>query len=270
MNWLARKYFSPEEKEEASFAEVIFLAEAKALSWEEAFGKCPDLPRGWYELSRISPKDRIEFTRDFWLDRLPFQPAPYDAFSDFFELLDDVDVVLSSQEKGEPMSAQIIYSLEGESCFFHGRPPCSQEDILELRSETRIPLPNDFLVFAKIHNGFGKLSETGVFPVETIGDVKRRLADLCLRAERPLKMERTGDRVDPSSLVPFYEALGTSSFQCFYADWYPGNEMGNVYLSGIDYTISDTSRKSAWTERLAFATFLEWLAHYMQGMNVSR
>ena len=41
--------------------------------------------------------------------------------------------------------------------------------------------------------------------------------------------------------------------------------MGNVYLSGIDYTLSDVSDKKAWAENLAFPTFSEWLAYYLRG-----
>ena len=47
--------------------------------------------------------------------------------------------------------------------------------------------------------------------------------------------------------------------------WYPGSEMGNVYLSGIDYTISDYRDRKEWADRLAFPTFLDWLAFYLEG-----
>jgi hypothetical protein len=75
--------------------------------------------------------------------------------------------------------------------------------------------------------------------------------------------------VDPGTLVPFYESSGLNSFQCFYADWYPGSEMGNLYFSGLDYTVSDLTRQSAWEENGAFPTFLEWLASYLEGMEIA-
>ena len=96
-------------------------------------------------------------------------------------------------------------------------------------------------------------------------DAKRRLMEMVIRSERPLK---STIRIDPGSLVPFYEAIGLSSFQCFYADWYPGNEMGNVYLSGIDYTISDFRDRKSWVDQKAFPTFLDWLAFFLEGNSI--
>ncbi len=269
MNSLIRQFFSSGEKNETQYAEVLFLGEETKLTWEEASKKSPELPRGWFELSRVSPKDRVEFTRDFWLDRLPYHPAAHPQIYEFFDQLDDVAVVLARQKQDDSMAPELVYSLEDNSTFFRGWPPCSEEDLLEMKIETGIPLPNDYLSFVRIHSGFGKLSEMGIFPVGEIGEAKRRVMDMAMRAERPLKSGSGGLRVDPGSLIPFFEAIGLSSFQCFYADWYPSSEMGNVYLSGIDYTISDTTKSGSWADSLAFPTFLEWLAFYLQGMNVS-
>ncbi len=269
MNSLVRQFFSAGEKEEVPFSEILFLDEGSKLSWEEASKKSPDLPRGWYELSRVAPKDRVEFTRDYWLDRLPYHPSAHPQIYEFFEQLDDVAVVLARPKDEEAFVPELVYSLEDDSTFFRGRPPCSEEDLFEMRSEIRMPLPNDYMSFVRIHSGFGKLSEMGLLPVGEIGDAKRRVLEMVTRSERSLRSGSSGNRVDPGSLIPFYEAVGLSCFQCFYADWYPGNEMGNVYLSGIDYTISDTTKNGSWAEGLAFATFLEWLAFYLQGMNVS-
>ena len=36
-------------------------------------------------------------------------------------------------------------------------------------------------------------------------------------------------------------------------------------LSGIDYTISDYMDRKGWADQLAFPTFLEWLAFYLEG-----
>ena len=270
MNSMVRQFFTTGKEEENSFKEVLFLTEEIAVNWVEISKKSPDLPRGWFELSRLAPRDRVEFTRDFWLDRLPYHPTAHPLIYEFFDQLDDIAVVLIQTEKDEPMFPELIYSLEDNSSFFRGRPPCSEEDLLELKNEIGIPLPQDFLSFLRIHSGFGKLSEMGLMPASEISDSKRRILEIVTLSERPLKMGKINDtRVDPHSLIPFYEAFGLSSFQCFYADWYPGSEMGNVYLSGIDYTISDTSKRGAWADGLAFPTFLEWLAYYLQGMNVS-
>ncbi|HSX26085.1 MAG TPA: SMI1/KNR4 family protein [Chlamydiales bacterium] len=237
------------------------MSEKTDATWDDISEKAPDLPRGWFELSRISPQDRVEFTRDFWLDRLPFNPQTHEAFEDFFKGLNDVAVVLTRRREEEPMDAELVYSLEDNSSFFRGKPPAHEGDLAELKSELGVALPRDYLSFARIHNGFGKLSEMGLLEVGELADAKRRVMELVMNTDRLA--------VDPGSLFPFYEVLGMSSFQCFYSDWYPGSEMGNVYLSGIDYTISDTAEKKSAPDHLAFATFSEWLAYYLQGMIVS-
>ncbi len=164
------------------------------------------------------------------------------------------------------MDAELVYSLADGSTFFRGKPPCGDGDIQELRNEIDVSFPRDYLSFLKIHNGFGKLSEMGLLEIQELADVRRRVIEMILKTDRRV---RSGELiVDAGGLFPFFEALGLSSFQCFYTDWYPGSEMGNVYLSGIDYTISDVSNKKSWVENLAFPTFSEWLSCYLQGMNL--
>lgn len=264
MNSLVRQFFT--ESKEVSFKEVLFLSDEKSVDWEQVIRMAPDLPRGWFELSRVATQDRIEFTRDYWLDRIPYHPNAHPAFFEFFETLDDVTVVLTRSDEDEPMNAELVYSLADNSCFFRGRPPSREQDLNELKTEIGVSLPRDYLSFMKIHNGFGKLSEMGLLELEEIAHARRRVMDLLLQTEKRVKSGEVD--VDPGSLIPFYEALGLSSFQCFYTDWYPGSEMGNVYLSGIDYTLSDVSDKKGWVENLAFPTFSEWLAYYLQGMNL--
>lgn len=264
MNSLVRSFFGG--KEETSFKEVIFLSEEPQATWDQMTKKAPDLPRGWFELSRISARDRIDFTRDFWLDRMPYHPSAHPAFFEFFEQLDDVAVVLSRKKDDEALSAELVYSLADGSTFFRGKSPCTERDIAELKSEIDVNVPLDYLSFVRIHNGFGKLSEMGVFEIGDLAYARRRVMDLLIQTDKRVKSG--GADVDPGALIPFYESLGLASFQCFYTDWYPGSEMGNVYLSGIDYTLSDVSDKKAWVENLAFPTFSEWLAYYLQGMNL--
>ncbi len=264
MNSLSRQFFSVNK--ENLFSSVRILSEELDVSWEEVNQLAFDIPRGWYELSRILPRDRVEFTRDFWLDQIPYHPNAHGAIFEFFERLDDIAVVLVRRVEEEPMDAELVYSLADNSSFFRGKPPANDLEIHELKENLDLNLPRDYLSFMKIHNGFGKLSEMGLLEIQDIPDVRRRLVNLLLTSDKRVK---SGDQdVDPGSLIPFFEALGLSSFQCFYSDWYPGSEMGNVYFSGIDYTISDVSYKKAWAENLAFPTFIEWMSFYLQGMNL--
>src|SRR3989344_8750593 len=137
--------------EKANFEEVFVLSEGAQKSWADIERMTPEMPRGWFELSRISPEDRVEFVRTFWQSRLPFQPKTHEAITRFFACLDDVGVVLT--KTGEEWTAQLIYSFLDNSSFFRGLPPASQTDLSELRSELNLPMPSDWTAFMKIHNG---------------------------------------------------------------------------------------------------------------------
>ncbi len=261
MNALVRRYFY----EDANFKEVVILSEGPSKEWGEIRPLFPAFPRGWFELSRIPPEDRIEFTKSFWLRRLPFHPKTHQAISDFFSSLDDVGVVLSKEK--DVWEPQLVYSFYDNSCFFRGLMPAYENQIDELRNELDVPFPGDWIAFSKIHNGFGKLSEMNLIKAQDIPDARRRIIEIILKSIHPIKSGAA--IVDPGSLIPFFEASGLSSFQCFYIDWYPESEMGNVYFSGIDYTVSDVSKRELWNDNGAFATFLEWLASYLAGQEIT-
>lgn len=261
MNALVTQYFFGE----SHFDEVVFLSKQSEWTWEKVCTHISAFPKGWYALTRVSSEDRIEFMADFWLRSLPFHPKLHVILLEFFQKLDDLDVVVTRQ--GEHWGCELIYSLKDESSFFRGLPPATPLALKELHEEISVSLPSDYISFLTIHNGFGKLSELNLLQSNEILEVRKRLEQILHRSQNPVTCR--GVDVNPRSLFPFYEVLGLNSFQCFYADWYPGGEMGNVYFSGIDYTISDISVENHWIEQLAFPTFLEWLAHYLGGMSLS-
>jgi hypothetical protein len=257
---LVRKFFQ-------GFKQVRFLNEEKSGTWQEIAKITPELPKGWFELSRIGALDRISFVRDLWQKVLPFHPGAHEKISEFFSRLDDIGIVLVKKREQDPFSAELIYSLHDNRSFFRGLVPANGDLIRESTEGFETLLPQDYRSFLTLHNGFGKLSSLGLFPCENLIEMKQRVLEMLLEADRPIQ---SGNRVvDPDSLIPFYEEEGLFSFQCFYADWYPGSEMGNVYLSGIDYTMSDTDDWRGWRENLAFPTFMEWLGEYLGGMNLS-
>lgn len=264
MNPLVRQFFNAErETGDVRFSEVHCLQEQTTWDWGGAHSRAPTLPRPWFELSRLSAAERIEFVSALWLDRLPYHPSSYPVLLQFFQRLDDIGIILHRQSKEEPFMVEMIYSLADNSSFFRGLPPCKEEDVNRLKSIASLELPRDFQAFLHIHHGFGKLSELGLLRADAMLEARERIADLLMTAELPV---RAGAHlVDPHSLIPFYEAFGLASYQCFYADWYPSSEMGNVYFSGIDYTISDITDRKTWAEHLAFPTFLEWFVYYLEG-----
>ena len=261
MNALSRQFFAVGE---GGLQEVIFLQECPDLSWEQIEARALNLPRGWFELSRLSSEDRIEFVRDFWLHRLSFQPNSHESFLSFFDQLDEIGIVLIRRHNEEALSAEMVYSLRENRSFFRGLPPATEEEIRTFSNDNGYLLPRDYLSFLRIHNGFGQLSDIGLAPFQHLEQMRYRLLDLLLGQDVYLVSGERG--VDVGSLLPFYESIG--SYQCFYADWHPGNEMGNVYLSTVDYTLSDIEDAKLWAERGAFPTFLEWLSRFLEGMSV--
>jgi hypothetical protein len=267
MNSLIRQFFNIEEnKGDVHFREVYFLNEHSNWDWENARKKAPLLSKPWFELSRISPSDRIEFVSALWLDRLPYHPKSYPALVNFFQRLDDIGIVLHRQSEEELFTVEMLYSLADNSSFFRGLPPCRDEEFNLLKAQIPYDLPRDFQDFCHIHHGFGKLSELGMLTIDEIVEERRHVIHSILEANSILRSG--GNLIDPHLLIPFYESFGLASYQCFYADWYPASEMGNIYLSGIDYTVSDISDGKAWTENLAFPTFVEWLVYYLEGMSL--
>ena len=194
MNSLARQFY--EVGGESNFQEVLFLSEDRTQNWSDVSERVPDLPRGWFELSRISREERLEFIRDYWFDLLPYHPPAHQGVNEFFACLDDVALVIT--RKDDELQPEMVYSFADNSTFFRGLPAASEEDLREFRSEMIIPLPRDYLSFLRIHNGFGKLSEMGLLKIEDVGMAKQRVKDLLFNGE---KGGRSSFRPDRKSVV---------------------------------------------------------------------
>jgi hypothetical protein len=245
------------------FHKVVALHEQEVSDWDFWQIEVPGLPRGWFELSRLSADDRIEFLRAFWAGRLPYSPKVDRAFNGFFNRLEDVGVYLTQEGVDTPMVAQLVYALEDEGGFFHAYPPASEEalaSLLEIYEPQQ--LPADYLAFLSIHNGFCKATDTGVLSAMQVEEHYDRLQ--ALLAERSPLTWNDGEIVNREHLIPFYQSFGLDSYQCFFADWYPENEMGNLFYSAEDHTVADHRGAGSPAEKQAFATFLDWLAFYCE------
>ncbi|MGD2169775.1 MAG: SMI1/KNR4 family protein [Chlamydiota bacterium] len=262
MNSHAKRFYQQTNEEtdfEHFFYEVIYLEEKSSLSFSSLKEMSPNLPKGWFELSKLTCSDRIEFTRDYWLKTLPFHPRAHPFLENFFSNVEDIGIYLTKENPKSAFEPELVYSMQNDSCFFRGFPPASYDLLQETKAHFHNRIPNDFLSFNLIHNGFKKHSDTGIIPLEKIRKVTDLLHQSLLESDREVLCNEKA--IDPSSLFPFYECFGLQSFQCFYADWYPTDEMGNVYFSGIDYSISDPAKKE---KSLAFSTFLDWLIFYLE------
>lgn len=245
---------------------VVALHDTPDLTWKHLHKIAPSLPRGWYELSRLPSLDRVEFSRDFWLSRLPYHPELSEFLTNLFKQIDDVGVFLTQKTFEDPMRPEMAYSFIGEGGFLRGSPPATDTDIIAL--EQALPsviLPADYRAFLRIHNGFGKHQDTGLFSSKDVPVRWQRFQDELMKLDPPL-VNSKGETVNPKALIPFYESYGLPCYQCFWSDWYPMEEMGNVYYSGLTKILSDFSGEGSWGENLAFPTFSDWLMFYLERM----
>jgi hypothetical protein len=248
------------------FHRVIPLHEAPDIDWKMSSKQGPELSKGWYELSRLPPKDRIEFTRDYWLAKLPYRPGFSEFLLRFFDALEDIGIFITQKKFDEPYNVHLIYSLIGDSGFYRGGPPASEQEIRQLQRDfSEFLLPADYLAFLQIHNGFWKTTDvTGIARIQQMRDLYENLQEMLANLEVLTTTE--GTEVDPTTLIPFYESFGMPFFQCFWAEWYPEEEMGNVYYSTLSKTISCTKESVPSAENMAFATFIDWLKFYLEPM----
>lgn len=262
----ANEYYSvySEKKSRGHFHRVIPLHEHRSMSWEEASSLAPNLGRGWYELAHLSKQDRIEFTREFWLMKLPYFPHLVEFLTNFFASLDEIGVFLTQRSYADPFKVSLVYSLTDNSGFFHGDSPATESDLIQLQKDfPDFILPVDYLAFLQIHNGFAKLTDTGIFSSHALPEKYAFFQKMIESNKKPVTTTQ-GDIVNPLSLIPFYQSFDTPFFQCFWKEWYPEQEMGNVYYSGMTSTVSKKLKEQENIETLAFETFIDWLLFYLE------
>lgn len=247
------------------FHQVIAPHELLELSWREVKRLVPNIPKGWFELSALSTQDRIGFVRDYWLSSLPFQPGLDVALLRFFNSLGDIGLYLTQRTFDEPFEAHLVYALKKDGGFFQGLPPATEADLVSLQKQFGdTVLPADYLAFIQIHNGFAKFTDTGILSSHRVAKFYKEFQEDLLKKE-PL-LSALGEPINPKMLIPFYESFGFPCYQCFWGEWYPAQEMGNLYYSGLTHTVTDHRNGNASPENQSFPTFLDWLTFYLEGI----
>lgn len=266
MDLHAIEYYSSysESAPHGHFHRVIPLHDEPVMDWQEASGLAPQLCRGWYELANLPVLDRIDFTRDFWIAKLPYRAHLSEFLMKFFASLDDVGVFLTQQKYEDPFQAHLVYSLVDNSGFFHGQCPASESDIINLQKDfPNYILPADYLAFLQIHNGFAKLTDTGIISAANMREGYETFQRILAEGQEPVSTAG-GASVNPASLIPFYESFGMPFFQCFWGEWYPDEEMGNVYYSVPMRKVFNCKKKGDCDETMAFETYVDWLMFYLE------
>lgn len=259
MNRLALKYYM--KNQESGFEDVI-IVDPKTHKFEDLQKLSQNFPRAWFELSALELKDRIDFSTDFCLKTLPYAPNTYQLIYDFFLKLEDISVVLT-KKPNHLYRVELVYSMQNDATFFRGQPPLDDEKISGVNNLFDDILPEDFLKFLKIHSGFAKNSDTGILEAENIFEITKYLRELIKSQNKTIRS--ASDIIDPKDLIFFYQSYNTMDFQCFLTSWYPVSQMGNVYFSFMDSTVSDYKNSSS--ENLSFASFLDWLMFYLEIMD---
>lgn len=246
----------------AHFHQVIALHEEKNLKWEDISRIVPILPRGWFELSTLSKEDRIDFTLQYWLSKLTFATSKgiflEERLINFFENMQDIGIYVTQDHKMAAFDVHMIYSLKEEIAYFHGCPPASVDTcaILAKQFET-IHFPKDYLGFLEIHDGFSKYFDRGLIKTKEMAKTYLKFQDD--QFDETLLLP-TGQPVDLSTLIPFYESEVLHGYRCFYADFVPELEMGNIYLSQLHnqngYRIFDDGP--------VYPTFISWFLDYLE------
>jgi len=247
------------------FHQVISLNDRPELTWAEVTAKMPNFPRGWFELSHLTPEDRVSFTSEYWNTKIPFDLTINPSLGKFFKSLDDIAIYLTQKKYDDPYDVTMVYSIGDNGGFFRGQLPASDEDCITLQDQfSEIIFPDDYIAFLQIHNGFKKSIDcTGILPVLEVYQVYRRLRE-DVEGQDEVITTRAGDLVNPATLIPFYESFGMPHFQCFWEEWYNEHGMGNVYYSLGERVISHPQKGETSAESMAFPTFSEWLVFYLE------
>lgn len=251
---------SSDDAQEGHFHKVIPLHLFPKMKWEEVKEKAPSCPRGWFELSKLTEGDRVEFVRDFWLSKLPFRSGFSQYIPEFFDGLEDIGIYLLQRSFDEPFEIEMIYTQKKDGAFFRGKPSIFPEQFAPIEKEFKgVTFPKDYKDFLSVHDGFCKNSDTGMIPSQKLVEVYESLQAF-LTGRDPVFSSKH-EVINPRRLVPFYESFGLHNYQCFYADWYPEQEMGNVYFTPGERIVTDAK-----AENLSFSTFLDWLLFYMKAV----
>lgn len=254
-----------DETNKGNFHRIIVLHDSPDCTWRNVSPIAPALTRGWFELSQLPSRDRLDFTYEFWLSKFSYHPNMGHALETFFNALDDIGIYITQKAFDDPYQVQMVYCLSENRGFYRGMPPASEENILDLQKLfTGIILPPDYLAFLQIHNGFCKATDcTGI---TSTFQMKKLYDDFQSYLEEKGGVSTKGGRpVNPKSLMPFYESFGMPFYQCFWSEWHPEQEMGNVYYSSADNTISyPIATKNGSFEQMAFPNFSDWLAFYLE------
>lgn len=214
-------------------------------SWELLQKEAPFFPRGWFELSRLNGEDRKEFLQIFWKSQLLDSAPNINCLIDlFFASVEDILIFLVRQEKLPPQPLLIYASSQGH---FFGYPPISKERIARIQKDSLDLLPEDYLNFFSIHDGFSKEGEGKIFALSEASVFRSRFQERMASFEQGL--------MDPKMLIPFFQEEKIHRLQCFFLQKKTkGSNLLFDELQGPNYLPSGST---------VFSHFSYWLSEFL-------
>lgn len=249
---------------QGQFHKVIALHDAPDSNFDVIARNLSSECHGWLELAQLPQIDRIELVKEFWLGKLKNYPRLVAFLITFFDTLEDIGIYVTQRRFDDPLECHMVYSLPNESGFYRGKPPATEDRIIEIQDFfSDWVLPSDYIAFLQVHDGFAKTTDcTGLTTTQKLIPSYQKFQDYLNQLD-PLKTTK-GKFVDARSLIPFYESFGMPFYQCFWGQWHPESEMGNVYYSGLTHQVNDPETDTGEEEQMAFPTFANWLIFYLE------
>jgi hypothetical protein len=253
-----------DETPHGTFHKVLALHDAPDGDFAKLATSLLPQVRGWLELAQLPLADRIELTREFWLCKMRAYPRLNQFLLNFFDTIEDIGIFVTQRRFDEELQCHMVYSLPDDGGYFRGLAPATEEQVLDIQNYfSDWVLPDDYLAFLQIHNGFAKTTDcTGLIPTTKLISNYEYFQQLLEQHERSIIAK--GVPLNPKLLLPFYESFGMPFYQCFWGEWHPEGEMGNVYYSGVTHSITEPVGVSGEADNMAFSTFADWLIFYLE------
>lgn len=266
MDQHVKNYFCQfsDQNPQGQFHKVIVLNDIPDGDFDLIARRLPPECKGWLELAQLPLSDRIELMKEFWMCKMKEHPRFIQFLLTFFDTICDIDIFITQHHFDDPLECHMVYSLPNDTGFFRGKLPATENQVLGLQDYfSEWVLPSDYIAFLQVHDGFAKTTDcTGVTPSDKLIESYERFQNYLNEHE---SLHTTlGKDVDPRTLIPFYESFGMPYYQCFWGEWHPEAEMGNVYYSSLAHTINDPDSNTGNPEQMAFPTFADWLIFYLE------
>lgn len=237
------------------------------FTWEELLSFFPSsppfsVPRIWFDVSKLTQQVGKKFLQDLWLNAFPYLPKLYEAIMRFFSRIERVEVCLGKHRTGrQEYGIFLIYAMRDSQEVRWGGPPLLERSIVQWQQHFPVDLPEEFLSFFRIHNGFSKNREEGILRADQLLPEHQKLTAL---------QEKCGDTGKGSSewrtlsnvLFPFYRFGQGNGCQCF--DVKERNDEGRADLLCVT-TARDGIPCEEESERAL--PFVDWLIHYLDHRN---